>query len=132
MKAENILIGLLFVTSFSLHAQSTEHSQNLENNQTPKLITTELQFESNNLEDFSTIYWILASEILKHNNPNQDVKLTIVYNTNSTKMTSTIPTGVLKAEFNGKTSELVELMSSELKNTLAAFTVLDAIPKNKN
>lgn len=130
MKTKNFLIGILSVFSFSMYAQ-TEHSNvNNKTDEITKLTTTELNFESNNLEDFSTIYWNMTKELLKRNGPNQEIVLSIAYINDADKNKDKTLIDGFKAEFKGTTSELIDLMTSDLKNSLVSLSNINGLRKN--
>lgn len=130
MKTRNILIGILSLLTFSAYSQSDEKNETEINNTKTELNVTELKFETNSLEGFADLNWNALEEILRKNNPNQEITLSIAYNNDSKDEGTDFLIDDFKIEFNGKSSELADIMSSELKKSLSTLAEIEEMMKN--
>lgn len=130
MKTRNILIGILSLLTFSAYSQSDEKNETEINNTKTELNVTELKFETNSLEGFADLNWNALEEILRKNNPNQEITLSIAYNNDSKGEGTDFLIDDFKIEFNGKSSELADIMSSELKKSLSTLAEIEEMMKN--
>ena len=111
MKAKNILLGILFLMTFSIYGQ-TEKSEKTKTGS----VVTELKVEAKSLEELTNFNWNVVKEMFRENDAEQEITLVFAYLNPEEINSSEVQLNNFEMKLTGKTADLDKL-TARLQNT---------------